>query len=199
MTSRRQTNVNGHREPSCRSHGVMLLALLLALALGGIAAMAAMDVWSLERQRAREQELLFVGDQYRQAVERYLFAAPQGTARTLPASLHDLLEDNRYPIPVRHLRRLYPDPITGSDDWGVVRFGDRVAGVFSQGRNVPVKQAGFAQGYEHFSGKSSYRDWVFAVSASGSPITANPASADTPASGIAPFDPPRPVRRTPTP
>ena len=177
------------------ARGVVLLAFLLALALGGVTLMAATDVWSLSRQRAREQELLFVGDQYRQAIQRYYFGAPPGTGRVLPASFDDLLEDNRYPRPVRHLRRLYPDPITGNAEWGVVRIGQRISGVYSLSEKAPVKQAGFAPDDEMFSGKTSYRDWIFAVSASGQPVTANPASPGTPTSGVAPSDPPKPPAR----
>lgn len=182
--------------PRGSDRGVALLALLLALALAGIAAMAAADVWSLERRRAQEQELLFVGDQYRQAIERYFFGAPPGAGRTLPASFDDLLEDNRYPTPVRHLRRLYPDPITGTAEWGVVRFGERLSGVYSMAQKMPVKQAGFAPGHEHFNAARTYRDWVFAVSPSDSLLSANPASVDSAASGTDPTNPPRPARRT---
>ena len=76
----------GRRARGC--DGVVLLVLLLALALGGIALMAAVDVASIARQRAREQELLFVGDQYRQAIRRYYYAAPNGAKKVLPASLY---------------------------------------------------------------------------------------------------------------
>lgn len=140
----------------------MLLALLMGLALSGIALMAAVDVWTLQRQREREQQLIFVGDQYRQAIQRYYFGAPSGTPRILPASLESLLEDDRYPIPVRHLRRLYPDPITGKPEWGELRQGDRIAGVYSLSEAEPVKQAGFSPAHESFNGRSRYRDWVFA-------------------------------------
>jgi type II secretory pathway pseudopilin PulG len=175
-----------------------LLALLLALALGGIALMAAVDVWSLARQRVREQELLFVGDQYRRAIQRYYFGAPRGTGRVLPASLEDLLEDNRYPVTVRHLRRLYPDPITGSAEWGVLRVGQRVAGVYSLSEKAPAKRAGFAPGYEHFGDKAAYRDWVFAVSPSGEHLTVMPPRSIAPDNDIDPPPPQRPVRRNPS-
>jgi type II secretory pathway pseudopilin PulG len=176
---------------------VVLLALLLALALGGIGLMAAVDVWSLARQRMREQELLFVGDQYRKAIQRYYFGAPQGTPRVLPAKLEDLLEDDRYPVPVRHLRRLYPDPITGSAEWGLQRDGQRVAGVYSLSEKPPVKRAGFAPGYEQFSDKAAYRDWIFAVSSTGGPRAELPRAASAPDNGFNP-PPSPPVRRNPS-
>jgi type II secretory pathway pseudopilin PulG len=197
MNAHRKTLVNQRRrEADCR--GVVLLALLLTLALGGIALMAAVDVWWLSRQREREQELLFVGDQYRQAIQRYYFGAPPGTPRVLPASLEDLLEDDRYPVPVRHLRRLYRDPVTGSDEWGVLHLGDRVAGVHSLSDREPVKQAEFAAGYRHFEGLKAYREWLFAVSASGRPLVVNPQTVNTPANGVVPPDNLRPVRRAPS-
>jgi type II secretory pathway pseudopilin PulG len=189
---------NNRRRPGQAARGVVLLALLLALALGSIALMAAVDVWSLTRQRAQEAELLFVGNQYRQAIQRYYFGAPPGTRRVLPASLQDLLEDDRYPMPVRHLRRLYPDPVTGSSEWGAVRVGERISGVYSLSDKEPIKQAGFAPSDELFNGKTAYRDWVFTV-ATVVPATALiPPSAGTPASGPAPSNPKRPAPRSPS-
>jgi type II secretory pathway pseudopilin PulG len=175
-----------------------LLALLLGLALSGIALMAAVDVWSLARQRSQEQELLFVGDQYRQAIQRYYFGAPQGAPRVLPASLDALLEDDRYPVPVRHLRRLYPDPVTGSAEWGLLHTGQRVAGVYSLSERQPVKHANFAPGYEQFSTAKAYRDWIFAVSPTGEPLTVPPPKADTPDQVTTPFTPQKPVHREPS-
>jgi type II secretory pathway pseudopilin PulG len=178
------------------SDGVVLLALLIALALGGFAVMAAVDVWSLARQRGQEQELLFVGNQYRQAIQRYFVGAPPGTPRVLPSRLEDLLEDNRFPVPVHHLRRLYPDPITGSPEWGVLRAGPRIMGIYSLSEKATIKREGFALGYEPFSGTSSYRGWLFAISPTGHPTFANPDSPSTAASAAAPSLPSRPVPRT---
>jgi len=178
--------------------GVVLLALLLTLALGGIALMAAVDVWSLSRQRQREEELLFVGDQYRQAIQRYYFGAPPGTPRVLPTSLEQLLADDRFPEPVHHLRRLYPDPITGSTEWGLVLIRNRIAGVHSLSEREPVKKAGFTPAYQQLSDKVSYRDWLFAIGPDGRPIFSTRPFDGPPARGTDPFTPPTPVRRTPS-
>lgn len=141
--------------------GVVLLVLLLTLMLGAIGAMAAVDVYATARQRELEAELLFVGEQYRQAIRRYYFGAPPGQARTLPPSLQDLLEDRRYPQPVRHLRRLYPDPLTPDGEWALVKQDNRIAGVHSVSRAQPLKQKGFAAAQAAFEGRSSYAEWVF--------------------------------------
>jgi type II secretory pathway pseudopilin PulG len=139
----------------------MLLGLLLMLMLTSIALLAAVDVWSTTRQREQERELLFVGEQYRQAIRHYYFATPSGQARVLPASLEVLLSDDRFPVPVHHLRRLYPDPITGRPEWGLVRVGDRISGVHSLSDHAPLKQTGFSPAQSSFEAKSSYQDWVF--------------------------------------
>lgn len=161
----------------------MLLGLLIVLTLSGIALMAAVDVWTLQRQREREEQLIFVGNEYRQAILRYYFSAPSGSPRMLPSSLESLLEDDRYPNPVRHLRRLYPDPITGDSDWGVVHAGDRLAGVFSLSEAQPIKQAGFPSVYENFTGTSSYREWIFAFKGAGRNDVVSPSSPSSAASG----------------
>jgi type II secretory pathway pseudopilin PulG len=155
--------------------GMMLLGMLITLALGSIGLMAMVDNWALERQREREQDLLFVGDQYRQAIRKYYYGAPTGQPRQLPTNMAMLLEDERYPSPVRYLRRLYPDPITGGDEWGEVRIGDRLAGVYSKSKAQPIKQDGFVPANAGFKMKESYEDWsfVFAIPtrANGSSVT----------------------------
>ena len=168
-----------------RARGVLLLGLLLALAIGGVALLVALDVWSVTRQRQLEQELLFVGEQYRTAIARYYFGAPKGAPRTLPASLQDLLQDDRHSIPVRHLRRLYPDPLTGAPQWGAVLQGSRIAGVYSLAKGTPQKQGGFAKEAQNFNGKSSYREWAF-VFVPPSPLPVGRAVRPTPGAPAAP-------------
>jgi type II secretory pathway pseudopilin PulG len=150
------------RRPRRSDRGVVLLALLLVLALGGIALMAAADVWRIARQRQREVQLLFVGDQYRRAIQRYYYGGAAGGGRMLPESLEALLDDERSPVPMHHLRRLYPDPITGSSEWGLLRTGDRISGVYSLSEAEPLKKAGFPKPYEFFVDQTSYQGWVFA-------------------------------------
>lgn len=156
-----------HPARGTRPRGVMLLALLISLALGGIGLMALVDNWTLQRQREREQELLFVGDQYRQAIRRYYYGAPSGQMRQLPTTLEAMLNDDRYPFPMHHLRRLYPDPITGSNEWGELRVQDRLVGVYSKSDAHPIKQAGFPPAYQSFNDQERYQDWVFAFAAPG--------------------------------
>ncbi|MBL8324628.1 MAG: type II secretion system protein [Rubrivivax sp.] len=144
--------------PLCR--GVVLLALLLVMALMGLALMSTVEVSATAGQREREQELLFVGDQYRQAIERYYWAAPPGRPRTLPAGVAQLLLDDRYPQPVQHLRRAYEDPF-GEPEWGLVRIGGRLAGVRSVAAVAPIKRANFPERYAAFAEASEVSQWIF--------------------------------------
>ena len=91
--------------------GLVLLAVLLLLALVGLAALVGAEVWATSVQREKEEQLLYVGEQYRRAIDSYWRATP-GRVKSLPGSLAVLLEDDRFPMPVRHLRRLYRDPST---------------------------------------------------------------------------------------
>lgn len=139
--------------------GLVLIAMLIFIALSSFAALAAADVWSLAVQREREAELLFVGNQYRRAIESYWNASP-GPAKALPTSLRQLLEDDRFPQPVRHLRRAYADPMTG-EDFAVVTSGPAIVGVHSRSSDAPVKRAQFPDLYAHFEAAATYQQWRF--------------------------------------
>ncbi|MDB5777417.1 MAG: hypothetical protein JWP38_3550 [Herbaspirillum sp.] len=139
--------------------GVALLAFLLTLALIGIALMGAANWWSVERQRENEEELLFVGNQYRAAIERYYYATPSA-AKVLPMNMEDLIQDKRFPVPVRHLRRLYPDPITGGP-FELLRIGDQIMGVVSKSTESVIKRSGFPPPYAGFEGLETYNQWKF--------------------------------------
>src|SRR6187549_538427 len=96
--------------------GFTYIGILIAMALFGVALAATGEVWRTAAQREREQELLFVGNQYRQAFMNYYAGTPAGKPR-FPRTLENLVEDNRFPVTRRHLRRVYADPMTGKPDW----------------------------------------------------------------------------------
>ena len=148
--------------PTARSEGgFTYIGILLALALFGVALAATGDVWRTAAQRERERELLFVGDQFRNALLSYYGATPAGQRR-YPRVLEDLVEDNRYPVPRRHLRRIYADPITGKPDWVLVDApGGGIAGVHSRSEAKPLKTGNFAAQDVKFEGAGRYSDWKF--------------------------------------
>ncbi|HSO06081.1 MAG TPA: type II secretion system protein, partial [Pelomicrobium sp.] len=140
--------------------GFTYLAILLAVAIAGAGLAATGVLWSVESQRARERELLWVGAQYRNALQSY---SRQGTVGgRLPRSLEDLVRDPRTADVRRHIRRLYPDPLTGSAEWGLIRVADGgIIGVYSLSERAPIKRAHFPPGFEHFEGAERFADWKF--------------------------------------
>ncbi|AAZ97395.1 conserved hypothetical protein [Thiobacillus denitrificans ATCC 25259] len=139
--------------------GFTYLYVLLMIALVSLGLAAAGTVWRTEARRANEAELLFVGAQYRQAIESYYTLDP-GLPR-LPQSVADLLEDRRRPEPVRHLRRAYRDPITGREMQSIVAEGEGIVGMMSAAPGRPLKQAGFPPEEQDFSDAESYAEWRF--------------------------------------
>lgn len=95
-----------------RQRGFTYLGLLILIAVLSVATLVTLEVGQLASRRQAEDELLFIGQEFEQALRSYMDSTPAGQ-RPYPASLQDLLKDNRHPRLQRHLRRLYTDPLTG--------------------------------------------------------------------------------------
>ena len=149
-------------KPARRNGGFIYIGLLIGLAVIGIGLGAISEVWTQSRQREKEQELLFIGDQFRFAITNFYQQSP-AAARRFPLTLDELLEDNRNPDkPARHLRRLYTDPMTQSTRWGEIRLpGGQLVGVYSESSDKPLKTAEFALRNKDFVDKEHYFDWTF--------------------------------------
>lgn len=159
------TTVTGSRRQS-RQTGFTYIGLLLAVAILGVWLAATANVWHVRMQREKEQELLFIGNQFRQAINHYS-ASSVGSGRRYPLRIEDLLLDERHLEKRRHLRRIYTDPITGKAEWGLVRLADgQIIGVHSLSTDEPVKKAGFSLRDLAFTSKRSYSQWVFIASMS---------------------------------
>lgn len=141
--------------------GFTYLGLLFALALLGLALGAAGTVWSVVKQRDREQQLLWTGGEIRRAIGHYYQGGPGGL-RSYPRSLQDLTDDHRGSVVVRHLRRAYLDPMTPEGDWELIRGSDGgITGVASKAQGQPMKQKGFAEANRAFEDADCYCDWRF--------------------------------------
>jgi type II secretory pathway pseudopilin PulG len=159
-----------------RQQGFAYVAVLILVATLGAVGAAFGELTSHAAQRERETELLFVGNEYRKAIASYYERTP-GAITRYPRTLEDLLEDRRFPVPVRHLRRLYRDPITGGADWGLVKSPDGfIMGVHSLSQEPPIKSGGFAYRDRAFNGAGTYADWQF-IHAGDSPVGLVPADA----------------------
>lgn len=148
-----------------REQGFTYTILLILVAIMGVALAATGMVWSTEVKREKEQELLFVGSQFRNAITLYYKNSPGQSVR-YPMSLEDLLQDPRYPDTRRYLRKIYYDPISGTTDWGLVRGPNgEVLGVHSLSEEMPLKNSNFALADRDFEGREHYSEWRFTITA----------------------------------
>ena len=141
--------------------GFTYLGILFAVTIMGIALAAAGSFWHVAQQREKERELLYIGNQYRQAIGLYYEKSPGG-GKQFPKTLKNLLQDNRYVTTQRYLRKLYRDPMTNSNNWGIVEGpGNTIMGVYSLSEDTPRKQGNFDLNDQTFAGKTRYSEWKF--------------------------------------
>lgn len=153
--------------------GFTYLTILFVVAIMGLGLALAGEVWHTVALREKETELLHVGNQYRKAIQRYYLNGPQ----QYPRALSDMLKDARKPGTERYLRRLYPDPVTGSEEWGIVKGPDGgIMGVHSLSEDKPLKVAGFRPVQQGFERAEKYSDWKFIFSPAAQPVAPKPAA-----------------------
>lgn len=132
--------------------GFTYLGALLLVAASSAALAVGAELWSHARQREREAELLWIGNQFRQAIGLYYQRSP-GSVKRYPQKLEELLEDRRHLNTARYLRRIYTDPMTGQANWGVVAApGGGIMGVHSLSAAQPLRQ---------LNGAQIYAEWQF--------------------------------------
>lgn len=133
------------------------MGALILLALMGAGLAAFTELTSFTVQREKEAELLFRGNQYREAIKTYY-----RKDKTYPKALTELVEDKRFPTPARHLRKLYADPMTGQPDWAIVEApGGGIMGVHSKSEAAPIKTGNFHLADKTFAHAARYADWQF--------------------------------------
>jgi type II secretory pathway pseudopilin PulG len=152
--------------------GFTYLGLLAFIAISGIALTGVSLVWSTATQREHEEELLFVGQQFRAAIARYR-ERNQARGDRLPRELTDLLQDDSQIPPQRYLRKVFADPMTGKREWGLIRApGGGILGVHSLSTRAPRRKSGFPTGLAEFADARKYTEWKFVVQDEGGDETA---------------------------
>ena len=185
-------NGNGHQRllPCARKNrtvasirsqeGFTYIGILFVVALVGTQLAVAGVIWSFAQDRQKERELLFVGEQFRTAISRY-YLNPQGPQKEYPKRLDDLVRDSRYPGTVRHIRKLYADPITGKVRWKLITTPDcSIIGVYSLSGKAPIKVGNFMPVQKPFENKQRYSDWRFIAGTVPNQSAGPPASATAP-------------------
>lgn len=165
-----------------------MLGVLFLVAGLGVAMAALGSMWQTVAQREKERELLFIGAQFRMAIESF-WQAPAGGIRRLPKDFDELLADPRFPNTVRHLRRVYRDPMTGVSEWGVEKDPNGgILGVYSLSEAAPIKRGNFPAAYANFQNAETYQDWLFhfdipktEAGPAGQPVGEGPRAVPTPA------------------
>ena len=93
------------RSPFCSTErGFALAALIIFVTALSIVLAASLPVYRVQAQRELEEELIFRGQEYVRAIQKY-----QRQIGIYPPSIDALIDTNG----IRYLRRVYTDPITG--------------------------------------------------------------------------------------
>jgi len=96
--------------------GYSLLILMIAVFVLSIGLLVAIPVWQTQIQREKEEELIFRGKQFVEAIRLYQIKYPG----RFPENLEDLFEN-------KCLRKLYMDAIAEHGEWNVILLTGRVA------------------------------------------------------------------------
>jgi len=137
--------------PAARGYAmIMLMLVVTVLALG---LLVAMPIWETQLRREKEEELIFRGNQYVEAVRRFQLKNPG----RFPTSFDDLEEE-------RFLRKRFRDPMTPTGEWNVVLFP--AGGMLGGGQmSSPRPGGGFAQARGFGQGQGPQRVLVAPESA----------------------------------
>jgi type II secretory pathway pseudopilin PulG len=157
--------------------GFTYVGLIILMAIIGLVGAATLKVHTLLQRAAAERELLEIGAEYQEAFRSYAAATPQGQLN-LPKSLDDLLLDSRAPIIVRHLRKVYVDPVTGSKEWGEIKSNGFLVAIHSQSKRRPLKQKNFDMRFRGFDNRERISDWRFGTVVQ-TPAGQNPSTTGT--------------------
>jgi type II secretory pathway pseudopilin PulG len=134
------------------THRGWIALLIFALAIAFVLGTSSFQIyWSKERR------LISAANEIVTALKVYRDASP-GTAKEFPLTLTDLQRDPRLLADKAHLATLPVDPITQTQEWGLVRNkNDQIIGVHSLSNEAPTL---FAEVFS-FRGGEKYSDWKF--------------------------------------
>src|ERR1039457_4761394 len=156
------------------NRGYTLVALMVGLTVMSILIAAVLPMASAESQRDKEAELIFRGFQYAEGIRTF-----RKRYGRYPNTLKEMFE-----MRPRTLRKLWKDPMTNSDKWGLITLagaplttpGGGMAptpaptptpgglgnpGTAPPGPIMGVYSTSKKKGYRLFSGRENYNEWQF--------------------------------------
>jgi type II secretory pathway pseudopilin PulG len=92
-----------------KTKGYTLILLMFVLFIMSLGLMVAVPVWQTQIQREKEEELIFRGKQYVEAVRLFQIKKPGA----FPKDFEELIEE-------KCLRKPFKDPMTKNGEWNVV-------------------------------------------------------------------------------
>jgi type II secretory pathway pseudopilin PulG len=104
--------------------GTLLIILMIGLAVASIALTAGTQAWSTTWRRDNEEELIFRGNQYVDAIIAYR----KEHGGQFPLNLEDLYKPG--PRRLRYIRKLYKEPIGKDGKWGLLYLMPGGQGVY---------------------------------------------------------------------
>jgi type II secretory pathway pseudopilin PulG len=147
--------------------GYTLLILLFALTVLTLGLLVAIPVWQTQIQREKEEELIFRGNQYVEAIRLF-----QLKKQTIPENLEELMDE-------KCIRRLYKDPMTRHGEWNLILIEQRVAAkkrgtpqrvlvvpynmvsAISNPQIIGVVSSSTQKSFKIFDEQESYDRWLF--------------------------------------
>jgi type II secretory pathway pseudopilin PulG len=142
------------------TQGFTYIGILIFMAIAGIAMAGTGHVWQQQKQRMNEKYLLEIGEQYRLAIGRFYESTP-GVIKQYPTSLEQLLEDRRFPVIKRHLRKPFYDPFYPTEPVKLVLVNQQIVGVYSQSKKAPIRKTQFNEWQKDFQKAKQYSEWRF--------------------------------------
>lgn len=148
-----------------RCDGFTYISLIIVVAVIALLTSSTLKLGAVLQRSKAEQELLNIGAAFSDALRSYADATPPGQP-SQPPSLKELLKDQRSSGMRRHLRKIFVDPLTGTEQWGLVYVGDKVGvlAVYSLSKTRPVKIGNFPPRFSGFESKNNISDWKFFAS-----------------------------------
>ena len=106
-----------------KKDGYTILLLMFAVFVMSIGLMIAVPVWQTQIQREKEEELIFRGKQYVEAIRLFQRKKPG----TFPKDFEELIEE-------KCLRKLFKDPVSPDGKWNLILISQ---GPVSRGTRQP--------------------------------------------------------------
>lgn len=122
--------------------GAVLIVLMVGVAVAAIALTAAMQVWSTTWRRENEEEIIFRGGQYAQAILAY----QKEHGGQYPLVLEDLYKQG--PRRFRYIRKLFKDPIAKNGKWGLVYLAPGGQTIYDPGAAMRAQQQSAKDGWD---------------------------------------------------